>query len=76
MPTAVEAHLCKGSQDAGFTCLRAQRRERVRSLLKTQEMQEHRRPRLWCHVYFLETALYFGSDVLRTIGLHDTTVVP
>ena len=48
----------------------------VRLLLETQEMQEHRRPRLWRHVHFLETAVYFGGDVLRAIGIRDTTVVP
>ncbi len=58
LPTAIEAHLCEGGQDAGFARLRAKRREGVCPLLETQEMQEHRRPRLWCHVHFMETAVH------------------
>ena len=76
LPTAIEAHLREGSQDAGFARLWAERREGVRPLLKTQEMQEHRRPRLWRHVHFLETTVDFGGDVLRAIGIRDATVVP
>src|SRR5205823_13352788 len=48
--TALEAHLREGGQDAGFARLRAERREGVRPFLKTQEMQKHRRPRLWRQV--------------------------
>src|SRR5262245_42653649 len=76
LATAIEAHLCEGGQDAGFARLRAKCCEGVCLLFKTQEMQKHRRPRLWRHVYFLETAVYLRSDVLRTIGICDATVVP
>jgi hypothetical protein len=76
LPTAIEAHLCEGSQDAGFARLRAKHRERVRPLLKTQEMQEHRRPRLWRHVYFLETTVDFCGDVLGSVSIRNATVVP
>ena len=76
MPSAIEAHLCEGGQDAGFARLRAKGYEGARLLFETQEMQEHRRPRLWCHVHFMETAVHLQGDVLRTIGICDATVVP
>src|SRR5262245_49277323 len=76
LPTALEAYLSEGGQDAGFALLRAKGLEGVRPPLKAQEMQEHGRPRLWRHIYFLETAMDFGGDVLRAIGIRDTTVVP
>ena len=76
MPSAIEAHLCEGGQDAGFACLRAQGCEGVRLLFETQKMQEHRCPRLWRHVHFMQTTVYLRNDVLRTIGICDATVVP
>src|SRR5262249_3140549 len=75
-PTAMQAHLCESGQDAGFACLWAQRRGLARLLLDTEEEQEHRRPLVWGHVHFLESAMDLGRDILRAVGLRHATVVP
>ena len=45
-------------------------------LLDAEEMQEHRGPRVWGHLHFLERAVDLGRDLLRAVALRDATVVP
>ena len=59
-----------------FAGLGVEDRHRVCPLLEAEEVQEHRGPRVGGHLHFLERAADLSRDLLRAVGIRDTTVVP
>ena len=75
LATAIQAHLVRAVR---MRALRASGLSAASGFVPSSRPRDAGAPVpiLLGHVYFLETAVDFGSDVLRPIGIRDATVVP